>query len=139
MADKVKSGIRVFVYCTLKAGHGNHRALEKAEKLGTCVLNGPFTLIDLGWFPGLIEAPSKAQNKVLGEVYLIDEATLAVLDRIEGHPNFYERKKIETPWKKAWAYMLPEDYLSHHEPIPATEGVQVWHPSEEELAHVRSA
>ena len=29
-----------------------------------------------------------------GEVYEVDQATLAALDRLEGHPRFYRRTRI---------------------------------------------
>ena len=34
------------------------------------------------------------EHAVAGEVYEVDEATLAALDRLEGHPRFYRRTRI---------------------------------------------
>ena len=46
---------------------------------------------DLGAFPGLVPRGSQA---VAGEVYEVDEPTLAALDRLERHLDFYRRTTI---------------------------------------------
>lgn len=125
-------GIRVFVYGTLKQGHGNHDALRHSDFLGRCALTGNYALLSLGWFPGLIESKDQPQRTVVGEVYRISRETLDVLDMIEGHPNFYRRVKVSTPWKGAWAYFLPEDYAKKY-PIVAA---PVWKPNAIESAWV---
>lgn len=103
------AGIRVFVYGTLKEGHGNHPALASAEFLGTHVVEGGYKMYNMGYFPGVVR-DADSTDSLHGEVYLVDEPTLQHLDFIEGHPNFYERTKISTPWKRAWVYLLrPED------------------------------
>jgi gamma-glutamylcyclotransferase (GGCT)/AIG2-like uncharacterized protein YtfP len=122
---------RVFVYGTLKQGHGNYSALKDSEFLGRCVLEGEYTLLDLGWYPGLVCTRSGESNgRVYGEVYKVDESTLHTLDLIEGHPSFYERIKVKTPWKNTWVYTLPEDYISDNEIV--ADGC--WEPSDEERA-----
>lgn len=121
---------RVFVYGTLKTGHGNNRLLSQSTRLGRELITGPFRLISLGGFPGLVATPKDAGTApVLGEVYTIDEATLASLDMLEGHPRFYKRAKIKTSHGPAWAYFLPDEYLtSARYPIVDT----VWRPDDEE-------
>lgn len=112
------AGIRVFVYGTLKQGHGNHPALEGAEFLGRHVLEVPgLVLVDLGAYPGVVRTTTDEVRPIYGEVYLVNNDTLHVLDLIEGHPNFYERIKYDTPWKKAWVYTLPADYLEHNDVV----------------------
>jgi gamma-glutamylaminecyclotransferase len=49
------------------------------------------TFYDLGPYPGLVAIGNHA---VSGEVYEVDEPTLAMLDRLEGHPRFYVRRSI---------------------------------------------
>jgi gamma-glutamylcyclotransferase (GGCT)/AIG2-like uncharacterized protein YtfP len=85
----------VFVYGTLKAGHGNHRLLERAERIGDRWLTAAdFVLYDLGSFPGLVETDVEGGEPVTGELYRVDDATLASLDGLEGHPFLYRREWI---------------------------------------------
>lgn len=130
MSDKTKtSGPRVFVYGTLKTGHGNHGALKNAEFLGRFKLPGNYVMLDIGYYPGVVEFPQGPKGQVVGEVYQVDEETLGTLDLIEGHPRYYERKKIDTPWKKAWCYFLPQGHLDRGlSSIP--DGM--WEPTEAE-------
>lgn len=114
MADKVERGnrTRVFVYGTLKEGHGNHDYFlagnPGVEKLGRCYVTGDFAMYSNGAFPIVTQGDnSMAAHHIVGEVYEIDEETLDALDALEGHPDWYRRVKVETPWKKAWMYVMP--------------------------------
>lgn len=120
--------IRVFVYGTLKNGRGNHRLLANSKFLGRCYIEGAWRLISLGGFPGLVYKPDLSMEKVVGEVYQVDQDTLQSLDWLEGHPRFYERSKVATPFKNAWAYFLPAEYLEKY-PIIGP----IWKPTAEEL------
>jgi len=80
----------VFVYGTLLNGEPNHRVLAEAELVGLASTEPAF-LVDLGAFPALVPGGNTA---VAGEVYKVDNATLARLDRLEGHPRFYRREPI---------------------------------------------
>ena len=82
---------RVFVYGTLLRGETNHRFIARAALIGAAQTPPTFTLYDLGFFPGLVVG---GQHAVAGEVYEVDEATLAELDRLEGHPRYYQRTPI---------------------------------------------
>ena len=81
----------VFVYGTLLAGEPNHRFLVGARLVAAARTKPAFELRDLGAFPGLVRGGAHA---VAGEVYEVDEPTLAALDRLEGHPRFYRRSRI---------------------------------------------
>lgn len=137
--DKETAGIRVFVYGSLKSGRGNWGALSAAQMIGRCVIEGRYKLLDLGHYPGLICTPSDEQvRKIVGEVYLVDKDTLDTLDMIEGHPDYYCRHKVTTPWKNAWAYFLPIAYDGQRPEVSATEGHQIWRPTDDEVAYVRN-
>ena len=82
---------RVFVYGTLLAGERNHRYLKTARFVAEASTTPEFRLHDLGSFPGLVRG---GEQVVSGEVYEVDEPTLAALDRLEGHPDFYQRTSI---------------------------------------------
>jgi gamma-glutamylcyclotransferase (GGCT)/AIG2-like uncharacterized protein YtfP len=128
----MSAGIRVFVYGTLKQGHGNHTLLNGAKFLGRSMIRGNYQLVDLGAFPGLIQTqPEQPAQTISGEVYLVSENTLRSLDMLEGNGHFYTRVKIPTAYKNAWTYFLPERYLNN----PIVEG-GAWRPNESESEFV---
>jgi gamma-glutamylcyclotransferase (GGCT)/AIG2-like uncharacterized protein YtfP len=95
----------VFVYGSLMKGQGNHRLLTSARFVRTAHTSASFTLVDLGAFPGLLAGGTTA---VRGEVYAVDNATLAALDRLESHPRFYRRQEIAlSDGVRVQAYLLP--------------------------------
>jgi gamma-glutamylaminecyclotransferase len=81
----------VFVYGTLRQEEVNHELLVRARFVAEARTESSFELFDLGPFPAMCAG---GQTAVLGEVYAVDEATLARLDRLEGHPSFYQRTQI---------------------------------------------
>ena len=92
----------IFVYGTLKKGERAHSYLEKAYYIGEGEIEG-FCLYDLGEYPGI----KRCNGKVKGEVYLVDENTLKILDEYEGKD--YKRIEVEVKMKngrkiKAWCY-----------------------------------
>jgi gamma-glutamylcyclotransferase (GGCT)/AIG2-like uncharacterized protein YtfP len=93
---------RVFVYGTLLSGEVNHRLLAGAELLGPHRTEPCFTLFRLGAYPGLARGGTTA---VVGEVYRVDAAGLARLDRLEECPRLYDRVLIPTPYGRAWVYV----------------------------------
>lgn len=105
---------RVFVYGTLKSG-GKIRGLDTlgwmhdiedaAELIGKAVTANPsFSLYNLGAFPA---ASIKGNNKILGEVWEVNDEMFGLLDGIEGYPEFYNRTKVQTTQGEAWMYYIP--------------------------------
>ena len=82
---------RVFVYGTLLRGEANHRILACSELVGPAATPPVFTLVDLGAYPALLTG---GRHVVRGEVYAVSVATLAALDRLEGHPTHYTRTRV---------------------------------------------
>lgn len=82
---------RVFVYGTLRRGECNHEVLRGARFVGAARTEPRYRLVDLGAFPAMLAGGTTA---VAGEVYEVDGATLAALDRLEGTPRFYERAVV---------------------------------------------
>ena len=82
---------RVFVYGSLRAGEPNHRLLLRATLVGTARTEPCFALHDLGAFPAMVAGGVHA---IVGEIYEVDDVTLAALDRLEGVPTFYQRVSI---------------------------------------------
>lgn len=79
----------IFVYGTLKQGQANHRYLEGQQYLGEYKIVG-FDMYNVGSFPAVVYG----EGVIRGEAYLVDDATLASLDRLEGHPRLYRREKV---------------------------------------------
>lgn len=102
---------RVFVYGTLLSGQCNHRLLRTARFLGAARTTPRFQMHSLGLYPGVVEGGSQA---IAGELYEVDETGVAMLDRLEGHPDFYRRTVIELDdGAVASTYLLPYDHVAH--------------------------
>ena len=81
----------VFVYGTLRRDEVNHDLLVRARFVAEARTEPCFDLFDLGAFPAM---SAGGETAVLGEAYVVGDATLARLDRLEGHPSFYRRTQI---------------------------------------------
>ncbi len=81
----------IFVYGSLLRGESNHGVLGGGRLVSIAVTAPRYTLIDLGAFPAMLDC---GRTSIHGEVYRCDAATLARLDRLEGHPRFYERRDV---------------------------------------------
>lgn len=102
--------MRMFVYGTLKKGFGNHSYfLQDAEYIGEAETKPEFTMLHLGGFPGVVHV---GNTVIKGEVYEVNVKQLPPIDRLEGHPRFYERQVVDTTQGSAWMYLLPEERLS---------------------------
>ncbi len=111
-------GIRVAVYGSLRAGMHNHCLLENSKFLGEHTVEEGFRMVSLGGFPAVLPAKDDLATPIKIEVYLVDDAGLSQLDSLEGHPDWYKREKVATPWKKAWMYVMPEDAgYEDHNPV----------------------
>ena len=86
----------IFVYGTLKKGYHNHRLLEGCELISDNFIVSGFKLFESG-IPFMKR--SNNSDMVLGEVYSVDDKTLSRLDSLEGHPNWYRREIVHTPFK----------------------------------------
>lgn len=91
----------VFVYGSLKRGLCNHHFLQHGQFMGEWKTDAIYALVDLGAYPGLVSG----QRSIVGEVFAVDDATLAQLDLLEGVPDFYQRHRQDTPWGQAWIYI----------------------------------
>ena len=93
---------KVVVYGTLKKGGGLDQHLREATFLGNFTTKPEFTMVNLGWYPGVIHSGT---TPIVGEVYEISDETFKMLDRVEGYPTLYTREEIETPYGVAWMYI----------------------------------
>ncbi len=86
---------RVFVYGSLKRGLSNDHYLRGQRFLGRARTRPRYRLFDWGGYPGLVERAGDGLA-IHGEVYLVDDACLAELDRLEDiDRGLYRRDRIE--------------------------------------------
>jgi gamma-glutamylcyclotransferase (GGCT)/AIG2-like uncharacterized protein YtfP len=108
----------VAVYGTLKRGHANHyRHLTESKFIGKGVTKDKYPLIVRG-LPYMIEEKGKG-HQVEVEVYKVDDDTFRDLDALEGHPNWYQRKRVPISMSKgkevmAWVYFNPTESSKGH-------------------------
>ena len=95
---------KVVVYGSLKAGFGNSHLLDGVACLDNDV-KFMGTMASLGGYPCVSQ---HGDTVIHGELYEVDDATLARLDRLEGHPRYYERKIVHTSAGDAWIYLIDD-------------------------------
>ena len=91
---------RIFVYGTLERGHSNTALLEGSEFLGEAatvltykaVTHPAYSTVGTS-FPVIMRDPRG--KAVAGEIYTVDDATLARLDKLEREGRSYDRVMIE--------------------------------------------
>lgn len=112
---------RVFVYGSLMRGFGNHVLLQDQTFIGNATV-AEFALHSLGGFPAAVPDDGNAGD-IRGEVYEVDDAALARLDRLEGHPTFYERQDVEVWSENLNGYLPAQMYVyQHHVDAPVPNG-----------------
>lgn len=100
----------VFVYGTLRQGECNHGLLGHRVPLRLVRTLWAWELVDLGTYPALLPGGTTA---VLGEVYEVDDDTLAELDALEGHQDYYQRQLIALDdGTAAHAYVMRREQVS---------------------------
>lgn len=110
--DNVLEEHLVAVYGTLKKGNSNYfNYLRSSGYLGGGTTKDRYPLTIEG-LPYLIEKKGVGYN-VDVDVFKVNSETLAELDRLEGHPRWYERKQIQIQMNKrvltCWIYFNGKD------------------------------
>ena len=106
----------VFVYGTLKTGHGNNQLLQSSIRLGDAITSSPYDLFSLG-IPYMNRAEVSHDIKVLGELWEITEQSvmdnLDILEGVEFGHYFRETIPVRLLGSNAefnaWAYFSGED------------------------------
>jgi len=119
--------VRLFVYGTLMRAGANHTLLAGARFEGAASTAPGFALVDLGAYPGMVRGGAAA---VAGELFEVDRAILARLDRFEGHPRLFRRARVPlADGRPAHAYLLDPAHAAAHPPIPpGPTGFVRWQP-----------
>lgn len=99
----------VFVYGTLRKNLPWHHLLKTSSFLGEGKTKEKFALYADN-IPFVFEN-NKISN-ITGELYQVDSKILKILDSLEGHPNWYCRKKTTIISKdkeiESWLYFYPK-------------------------------
>jgi len=115
----------VFVYGTLK-GANHVRGLNQFEGshfVGEATTTeSQYMMYDLGAFPAVM---CGGGSDVQGEVWKVTNDVMDILDQIEGYPNFYNRKIVETSLGPAWMYYFVEE-TQIHETVDPVNGILEW-------------
>ena len=96
----------IFVYGTLRNGHSNHHLLKEAYCHGIGGTEASYAMYLISGYPYVTS--SEARYPIIGELYAVDDDTLQTLDRMEGHPRYYERREtavmVSGAHHVAWMY-----------------------------------
>lgn len=98
----------VFVYGTLRKGFGNNVLLDESDFLGDAITVGAYSMYE----QGIPYVSPIGEQRIYGEVYSVGGDTLAQLDSLEGHPDWYNRRQIAVLLEsgetiQAWLYFMP--------------------------------
>ncbi len=103
----------VFVYGTLKQGFPN-QAINRGRRVGRAVTHQlwPLYLVGERRSPWLLDRPGEGLH-VTGELYEVDEETLAGMDRLEriAEPDGYRRRTIAVTIPGEGAHRGAQVYL----------------------------
>lgn len=99
---------KIYVYGTLRKGGELSHYLRGNEKLQTIKLPG-FKMYSLGLFPA-VTTSDNIEDTITVEEYIIDEYLLKILDRVEGHPGFYERIFLNDHYIYLYPHAIEEQF-----------------------------
>lgn len=111
--------VRLFVYGTLRTPQGGpasdthyHPQIRAGIEASANATLANAELVDFGAYPGV----GPGAGTVIGEVFTVSEETLAIADKIESHPDFYERRVESIDLNDgttvdAWVYWAPDSLL----------------------------
>lgn len=97
----------VFVYGTLKYGHGNNHFLGESRFITEASTVPSYRLYEIyqDGFPCMV--PDENGVSVKGEIYQVTPKTLELLDLLEGVPRLYRRERVKFVDfdREAWVYI----------------------------------
>ena len=121
----------LFVYGTLMRGYHNNALLRGSKYLGPAETCFRYEMISLGGFPAVVQPlpGPPSGSEIIGELYEVNPSTLARVDQLEGHPDFYCRESVPVRYfdmldgdsphtTRAWIYIVKHDRYSARRVVP---------------------
>jgi gamma-glutamylcyclotransferase (GGCT)/AIG2-like uncharacterized protein YtfP len=107
----------VFVYGTLMKGELHHTSIQHARFVRTAETQPAYDLVQIDYYPAMLPG---GQVAIRGELYEVDDETLARLDELEEVPHYYERQVITlADGSEAQTYVMPRERAQTSTPIPS--------------------
>jgi gamma-glutamylcyclotransferase (GGCT)/AIG2-like uncharacterized protein YtfP len=107
----------VFVYGTLMKGELHHTSISHARFVRAAETLPEYELVQIDYYPAMLKGGA---SRIMGELYEIDDQTLARLDELEEVPHYYERVAIKlADGTEAQTYVMPRDRANKSSPIPS--------------------
>lgn len=109
--------VKIAVYGTLRSGYGNNlHCLKRSESHGIGYVSG-IKMYSAGGFP-ICAKTDDTGSTVVVEVFDVVPHDLALCDRLEGHPTWYERKDVSVLMENgelitAQMYLQEKEDVSH--------------------------
>ena len=107
----------VFVYGTLMKGELHHTSIAHARFVRAAETLPEYELVQIDYYPAKLPGGG---SRIRGELYEVDDATLAHLDELEEVPHYYERRTIAlADGTQALTYVMPRERAGAGSPIPS--------------------
>ncbi len=104
--EKADDKKMIFVYGTLLRGEHNDLYMASSRFIKDGETLPQYELYNLGSFPALAEGGGVS---VKGEIYEVSPKDLKLIDALEGHPDWYERRPLELKdGTKVETYIMPK-------------------------------
>ena len=101
----------VFVYGSLMKGGGHHHIISEQLFLGRAVSKYHYTM-SARFHPFVADIKEHGCSKIHGELYSVNDKVFKAIDKLENHPDYYNRKQVyfnmEGDPYKAWMYFYPK-------------------------------
>lgn len=109
----------VFIYGSLKRGYHNDQWMEGTGFLGDAVTSD--REYEMHACSGMFPLAVPGNNRIAGELYVLDDEALANLDWLEGNGISYTRKQIKLSGVDVFAWMYMYNFP---DTLPPADGLE---------------
>jgi len=120
--------MKIFVYGSLMKNFFNHHQLVDSKFIIKTITKEKYHMFSMGAFPAVVE--SIDTGHIYGELYEVDDSTLAKIDALESNGSFYERRKVSLVDvdEPVWMYFImhSDDYKTNSDNIIVMRDIMMW-------------